>query len=93
MKGEPGGDQCCDDYEKAKISNAEMQLFKVCDLYLAGLLASFVLLGRGGGGGMHRGIISYAFDRLLCRVARSQRIKKQQGRRQLCAAAYSLVSL
>ena len=68
MKREPCGDQRHDDDEKAKISEAEMLLFEVHDLRFAGLLASFVLLGRGGVGGMHRGIIAYLFDHLLCEI-------------------------
>jgi hypothetical protein len=33
--------------------------FEMCDLYLAGLLALFIFLGRGGAGRRHRGIIAY----------------------------------
>ena len=65
MKREPGRDQRCDDCEEAKISEAAVQFFEVCNLCFAGLLALFVLLGRGGAGGMHRGIIAYIFERLL----------------------------
>jgi hypothetical protein len=42
--GEPGGDKGCDDCEEAKISEAEMKLFKVSDLQLASLLTLLVLL-------------------------------------------------
>ena len=59
MKGEPGGDERCDDYEEADISKAAVHLFEVRDLHLAGLLALFILLGRGGAGLRHRGIIAY----------------------------------
>ena len=58
-EGEPGGDQRCDDRQKAEISEAAVEFFKVRDLRLAGLLALFVLLGRGEAGGRHRGIIAY----------------------------------
>src|ERR1700733_15685598 len=61
MKREPGGDQGCDDQEKAKISETEMLPFEVRYLRLAGLPTSFVLLGRGRVEGMHRGIIAYLF--------------------------------
>jgi hypothetical protein len=36
-----------------------VHVFKVRDLHLAGLLALFILLGRGGVGRRHRGIIAY----------------------------------
>jgi hypothetical protein len=48
MEREPGGDQRCDDQQKADISEAAVHVFKVRDLHLASLLALFVLLGRGG---------------------------------------------
>jgi len=60
MEGEPGGDQRCDDQEKADISKAAVHVFKVRDLHLAGMLALFILLGRGGAGRRHRGIIAHA---------------------------------
>ena len=59
MEREPCSDQCCDDDEKAEISEAEVRVFKVRNLHLAGLLALSVLLGRGETGGLHRGIIAY----------------------------------
>jgi hypothetical protein len=59
MKREPSSDQCGNDYEKAEVSKAEMQSFKVRDLHLTGLLALLVLLGWGGIEGRHRGIIAY----------------------------------
>src|SRR5260370_9392899 len=59
MEGEPGGDQRCDDQEKADISEAAVQVFEVRDLHLTGLLALFVLLGRAGVGRRHSGIIAY----------------------------------
>jgi len=59
MEGEPGGDQRCDDQEKADISEAAVHVFKVSDLHLAGLLAFFVLVRWGGVGRRHRGIIAY----------------------------------
>ena len=58
MEGEPGGDQRCNDQEKADISEAAVHVFKVPDLSLAGLLVLFILLGRGGAGRGHRDIIA-----------------------------------
>ena len=62
MKREPGRDQRRNDDQKAKISKAAMDLFKVRDLHFAGLLAPFVFLGRRGSGVRHRGIITYRVD-------------------------------
>ena len=61
MEGEPGGDKGCDGEEKADISNAAVHLFKVRDLELTGLPALFILLGRGGTGRRHKGIIADIF--------------------------------
>jgi hypothetical protein len=44
MERKPGGDQCCNDYQEAKIAKAAVQPFEVRDLRLAGLLALLVLL-------------------------------------------------
>ena len=59
MERKPGGNCGCNDEEKTEIAEAAMQFFKVRDLHLAGLLALFILLGRGESGGRHRGIIAY----------------------------------
>jgi hypothetical protein len=59
MEREPSSDQGCDDQEKADISEAAVHVFEVRDLHLAGLLAIFILLGWGGIGRRHKGIIAY----------------------------------
>jgi hypothetical protein len=59
MEGKPGCDQRGDDYEEAKISEADMEFFEVRYLGLADLLAFFVLLGWGVAGWRHRSIIAY----------------------------------
>jgi hypothetical protein len=61
MQREPGGKQSRDDYKKAKIAEAAVQFFEMCDLHLASLPAAVVRLRRRGAGGRHRGIIAYSF--------------------------------
>ena len=62
MEGEPGGSQRSDHQEEADISETAVHAFEMRDLYLTGLLALFILLGRGGAGRRHRGIIAYPWS-------------------------------
>ena len=62
-----GTESDVDDEEEADISKAAVNVFEVRDLHFAGLLAFFVLLGRGEAGRRHRGIIAYLCC-MLCSV-------------------------
>jgi hypothetical protein len=88
MEGEPGGDQRCDDQEKADISKAAVHVFEVRDLHLTGLLTLFVLLGWGGAGRRHRDIIAYSFA--CCAMCNLALAAKRKGTGGLSAACFLL---